>query len=131
MKKWIIGAIISVFCLTAIIMVSIYTKPEKYTAVIVDCSGMGLTRAMSPKVFNSGGQEIYPGPAAEGMNMKEVIESGVVTYENSVENARKHIIAGSNPLILKAKSIDGIIKSDPVIEDSDAIKLTNADNTSK
>jgi hypothetical protein len=132
MKKILIGVLIAIISITAIVMIKIYTaKPEKYTAVIIDCSNMGLTRGMAPKVLDTTGKEIYPGAAASGMNMKEVVESGVVTYESSLDKARSHILAGSNPIIIKAKSLDGIIKSDPVIADSDAVELANADNTGK
>jgi hypothetical protein len=127
MKKLLIIGLISVFSLGTINAASIQAGGN-YTSVIVDCSSLGLVRAMSPIVRNGTGEEVYPASAADTMNMKTVLEGGVVTYEKSVDKAVKNKLAGGNPLILKAISIEGILKSDPVISRLDSIRLALANS---
>ncbi|MBC7472987.1 MAG: hypothetical protein H7263_01755 [Candidatus Sericytochromatia bacterium] len=130
MNKFIIGTLVSLFSFSLISAGSVQAN-ENYTSVIIDCSNMGLLRAMSPVVINEKGDELYPGDAAATMDMKAVLAGKIVNYEKSIEKAIINDNAGKHPLIIKASSVKGILSSDPVLSRLDTIKLSLANNEAK
>ena len=97
---------------------------NKYTGLVVDCSGQGLEAVMSPVIKNNNGQSIY---GAQNLNIDMVIEYGMASYASSSNDAVSRERAGSNPLVVKAVKVDGIIKGNPVVSvaDSDKILIAN------
>ena len=87
-----------------------------YTGVIIDCRGLGLTTAMSPVIKNDQGQSIY---GYKNLDYDMVISKGMASYTSSLTvNVSR---AGSNPLVIKAVSVEGYgAKCNPVISASDA-----------
>lgn len=130
MKKILITTLVSFFSITAISAGSVYADDD-YTSVIIDCSNLGLNKAMSPVVIDEKGLEIYPGSAGNEMDMKDVLSGGVVSYENSMEKASTNKLAGRKPLIIKANAVRGILSSDPMLGRLDSIRLALANNQSK
>lgn len=89
-----------------------------YTSVVIDASGLGLDRCMSPKIRRADGSEVW---GTVKVDLDYVEEHGIVGYSRSVDEARKSDRCGSNPLIIKATArAGGAFKSDPVISDADA-----------
>ncbi|MFN8576273.1 MAG: hypothetical protein U0354_05405 [Candidatus Sericytochromatia bacterium] len=130
MKKILITALVSFFSISVISAGSVYADDD-YTSVIIDCSNLGLNKAMSPVVIDEKGLEIYPGSAGNEMDMKDVLSGGVVSYENSMEKASTNKLAGKKPLIIKANAVKGILSSDPMLGRLDSIRLALANNQSK
>lgn len=99
---------------------------SNYTGVIIDCRGLGLTKAMSPVIKDDSGQPIY---GYKNLDYDKVISAGMASYTTSVtENVSR---AGSNPLVIKAVSVEGYAsKCNPVVSANDASKILSANMTS-
>ena len=97
-----------------------------YTGLIVDCRGLGLTKAMSPVIKDDSNQPIY---GYENLNYDNVVSQGMATYSTSTSEGVSR--AGSNPLVVKAISVEGIAsKCNPVVSAADASKILSANQTS-
>ncbi len=88
----------------------------KYTGLIVDCRGLGLRPCMSPVIKNDKGNPIY---GYKNLDSQKVIHNGMAAYTRDMGNAPR---AGSNPLVVKAVSVDGH-NSNPVISTADANRV--------
>lgn len=89
-----------------------------YTSVIIDASGLGLDRCMSPKIRRSNGSEVW---GTVHVDIDFVEDHGIVGYAKSMDEAKKCDRCGSNPMIIKAIArAGGNFHSDPVISDADA-----------
>ncbi|MBR1397008.1 MAG: LPP20 family lipoprotein [Selenomonadaceae bacterium] len=95
-----------------------------YTGLIIDCSGLGLETAMSPVILNESGNPIY---GYENLNYDVVVSRGMASYSTSTSSSSR---AGSNPLRIKAKRIDGTRKCNPVVSDEDASRILHANSSS-
>ena len=87
-----------------------------YTGLIIDCRGLGLKTAMSPVIKNVNGTKIY---GHKDLDIDKIIEMGMVDYVDNPENVSR---AGTNPLIVKAVSLDNF-NSDPVVSIADSNKI--------
>lgn len=97
-----------------------------YTGLIVDCRGLGLKPVMSPVIKNENGQPIY---GYKNLDPDKVIAQGMASYcYNTSEAAATR--AGSNPLIVKAVSLEGVYRGNPVVSLSDANKILAENNVS-
>lgn len=94
-----------------------------YTGLILDASGTSLTPAMSPKVYDPDGREIY-GSAA--VDREFVLESGIAGYVKELEKAKKNDRVGGSPLLIRAKPASED-SSDLVISEEDARLLEKLD----
>lgn len=97
-------------------MGNLYGATGQYTGLIVDCSGMGLQTAMAPAVFTEGRKVVY---GLENFSHDQVINRGYVGYSKSLTAGVER--AGSNPMIVKAESIDKFCS--PVVSKEDAAKI--------
>ena len=96
-----------------------------YTGLIVDCSGLGLKPVMSPVIKNDINQPIY---GYKNIDPDKVIAQGMASYTNSLNSGVER--AGSNPLIVKAISLEGVYRGNPVLSASDANKVLAENNIS-
>jgi len=99
-----------------------------FTGLIVDCRGLGLSPAMSPKIADETGKEIW---GTMQIDPEVAIEYGIVGYYKSVEDARSGSRAGQNPLVIKAIGKAGrakMFQCDAVVtaEDGQRILRENA-----
>ena len=99
---------------------------NKYTGLVVDCSGMGLEAVMSPVVKNNNNQPIY---GYKNLDIDKVIDMGMASYATSANDATRRSRAGNNPLVVKAVKVDGIIKGNPVVSVADADKILIANQS--
>lgn len=99
---------------------------NKYTGLVVDCSGMGLEPVMSPVIKNNNNQPIY---GYRNLDIDRVIDMGMASYAESVNDSTSRSRAGDNPLVVKAVKIDGIIKGNPVVSVADSDKILIANQT--
>jgi hypothetical protein len=95
------------------------SEPGKpYTSVIIDATGLGLERCMSPKIRRADGSEVW---GTVKVDPDYVQEHGIVGYARSLDEAKKSDRCGSNPMIIKAIArAGGKFRSDPVISNPDA-----------
>jgi hypothetical protein len=101
---------------------------ENYTSVIIDARGLQVERCMSPKIRRADGSEIWGTVSAD---LDYVIEHGIVGYARSMAEALENHRAGSRPLILRAVGRQGgRFNSDPVLSETDAARLLNANRRS-
>ena len=99
---------------------------NKYTGLVVDCSGMGLEPVMSPVIKNNNNQPIY---GYRNLDIDRVIDMGMASYAESANDATSRSRAGENPLVVKAVKVDGIIKGNPVVSVADSDKILIANQT--
>jgi hypothetical protein len=95
------------------------SEPGKpYTSIIIDATGLGLERCMSPKIRRTDGSEVW---GTVKVDPDFVEEHGIVGYAKTLDEARKSDRCGANPMIIKATAIaGGAFHSDPVISNADA-----------
>ena len=95
---------------------NLYGATGQYTGLIVDCTGLGLQTAMAPAVYTDGKKVVY---GLEHFSHDQVINRGYVGYSTSTTAGVQR--AGSNPMIVKAQSIEHFFN--PVISKEDAAKI--------
>ena len=96
-----------------------------YTGLIIDCRGLGLKPVMSPVIKNDSGQSIY---GHKNLDPAKVIAQGMADYSYDPSNGAGR--AGSNPLIIKAVSLEGVYRGNPVVSTADANKILAENNIS-
>jgi len=87
-----------------------------YTGLIVDCTGLGLETAMAPGVFTADNQLVY---GKANFSYDQVVNKGYVGYARSINSGVSR--AGSNPLIVRALSVQGFVN--PVVSSTDAARI--------
>ena len=88
-----------------------------YTGLIIDCRGVGtLNPVMSPVIKNVKGVKLY---GHENLNYDLVVRDGMVNYATDRSMAGR---AGSNPLIIKAKSLADH-NANPVVSEEDGSRI--------
>lgn len=95
-----------------------------YTGLIIDARGTGISPAMSPKVYNADGKEIYGSAAVE---RDFVLQHGIAGYVKDMQKAEKHQRVKGNPLIIKASGSEKT--TDLTITNEDAELLEKLDAT--
>ena len=94
---------------------------SKYTGLIIDCGGQGLSTAMMPVIKSVSGKEVY---AFQYLDRNVIVGRGMVNYSDSATSGTQR--AGSNPLTIPAMFIDG--ECDIVVSDNDAEKILAANS---
>lgn len=96
---------------------------KKNTGLIVDASGLGITPALAPRILDEAGNTLYAADCVQDSAKKD---SGIASYVDNLEAAKKNMKIGDKPLVLKAKSVSG---SDLVISAEDVKKLGEGNNS--
>lgn len=96
---------------------------KKYSGLIIDASGLGAVPAMSPKVVDPDGKEVY---GSAFISRDYAVEQGVVGYAKNVDQAKQNDRIGGTPLIVKAIKASGAKSADVVISKEDAAKLQDS-----
>ena len=95
-----------------------------YTGLIIDARGSGVEPAMSPKIYDKNGKEVYGSAAVE---RDFVLQHGIVGYVKDLKNAEEHERVKGNPLLIKAELNPGK-STDLVISDEDTKMLIELDS---
>ena len=95
-----------------------------FTALIVDCRGLGVQAVLSPKLYDASGHELY-GPLR--VDIDDAIAEGIVGYPRSVKEALSGKRAGSRPLVVRALRTKDSYKVDVVLSNDDALRVIQAD----
>lgn len=93
------------------------------TGLVIDARGLKVTPALSPRLLDQGGKALY---SVDALSPEARKLSGVASYVQSLEEAKKSLKAGDKPLVLKAAKANG---SDLQLDSASALKLlaTNSD----
>ena len=100
----------------------------KYTGVVILTSGLGLEPTFSPVIYDTNGRAIY---GIKNLQPDKVIDKGMVSYSNSVEDNITIDRAGTNPLVINAVEVRGgknsanKVNAVVSVEDADKILLAN------
>jgi hypothetical protein len=91
-----------------------------YTGVIVDARGIQARPAMSPRIFDEDGTEVY---SLSTVDIEYATKEGVIGYARDLTTAQTNQRVGANPITVKAFRISGPGKSDIIISNADAQKV--------
>jgi len=106
-------------------------KKPNYSGLIIDARGLGVVPAMSPKIIDSKGNELYG--TFEIIDPDYVIEYGIIGYNETLEDAKKNPRIGSNPIIIEGQKAAGDreFECDVIVGIEDANKVRKANNADK
>lgn len=96
----------------------------KNTGLIVDARGMKVLPALAPKLLDESGRVIY---SPSFLTEAALQDQGVVGYYRDLGAAKKADRVGNKPLVLKALKTDDAGKSNVVLSNADAERLSNPD----
>jgi hypothetical protein len=91
-----------------------------YTGVIVDARGIQARPAMSPRIFDEDGTEVY---SSANVDLEYAVKNGISGYARDLTAAQTNQRVGANPITVKALGISGPGKSDIIISNADAQKV--------
>lgn len=91
-----------------------------YTGLIIDAKKTGVQPAMSPKVFDEQGKEVY---GSAYVDRDFVLKHGMAGYVKDVAKAKQNDRIKQSPLVIKAIRTAGSNATDLVISDGDAKKI--------
>lgn len=104
------------------------TSGAVFTGLIVDAKGLKAKPAMSPKVVDENGQEVY---GSAYVSREFAVQQGMSGYAKDLEAAAKNQRVTDNPLLVKGIKTSGPGNSDIVISNADAAAIRGAaDNLS-
>ena len=118
-----LAVLTEVFDPEAVQQLAVKTDGEKTnTGLVIDARGLKVTPALAPRLLDDAGKALY---SVDSLSAAARKVSGVASYVQSLDEAKKSLKAGDKPLVLKASKSNG---SDLQLDSADAQKLlaTNA-----
>ncbi|MGK5095245.1 hypothetical protein WDW89_24945 [Deltaproteobacteria bacterium TL4] len=91
-----------------------------YTGLIIDASQIEVQPAMSPKIIDEQGKEVY---GSAYVDRGFVLKHGMAGYVKTMDKAQQNDRVQDKPLVVKALGSAGKNKTDIVIKNEDAQKL--------
>ncbi len=99
-----------------------------YTGLIIDAQGLGARPAMSPKIVDENGKEVY---GSAYVSREFAVQQGMSGYARDLAAAQANPRVTNDPLIVKGLRTQGPGKCDIVISNADAAKiLSSSENLS-
>lgn len=99
-----------------------------FTGLVIDARGLAARPAMSPKVVDENGREVY---GSMNVDRQYAIQQGMTGYARDLTAAQSNPRVTNNPVSVKGIRADGPGKCDVVISNADAEKIrASADNLS-
>jgi hypothetical protein len=96
---------------------------EVFTGMVVDARGLQTRPAMSPKILDENGKEVY---GSMNVDREYAIQQGMSGYARDLTAAQSNPRVTNNPVSVKGLKTEGSGKSDIVISNSDAEKIRGA-----
>lgn len=99
-------------------------EPEEcsYTGLIIDARGTSLTPQMVFQIIDRNGRLIYGQAQAF---YQSAVDSGMVEYDGSLQEAKDSPRVGSNPMVVDAVGVGGEFNTKLVVSVSDGQKIKN------
>ena len=94
-----------------------------YTGLVVDARGLSARPAMSPKIIDENGQEVY---GSAYVSREYAVQQGMSGYAKDLSAAQSNQRVTDNPITVKGLRTDGPGRSDIVISNADASALRSA-----
>ncbi len=88
-----------------------------YTGLIIDAQGLGVKPALSPRILDENGNEVY---GSSKVDRQYAISQGMVGYAKSEESARQNPRVAPNPVTIKALRSAGRAGTDIVVDNESA-----------
>ena len=98
-------------------------KDEVYTGLVIDGRGLQGRPAMSPKIFDENGAEVY---GTLIVKKDYAVQQGICGYARDLTAAQSNARVTSNPLTVKAVRAQGGGMSEFIISTDDANKIRSA-----
>ena len=96
---------------------------EIFTGLIVNAKGLNARPAMSPKIIDENGQEVY---GSAFVSREYAVQQGMSGYARDMTVAQSNPRVTNNPLTVKGLKTEGPGKADIVISNADAFRLRSA-----
>ena len=94
--------------------------PVAYTGMVVDARGIQARPAMSPRVFDEDGKEVY---GSSNVDRVYAVQQGMSGYARDLTVAQSNQRVTANPVTVKALRTNGPGKSDLIISNADAQQI--------
>lgn len=94
-----------------------------YTGLVVDARGLKTRPAMSPKILDENGEEVY---GSAFVSREYAVQQGMSGYAKDLTAAQGNQRVTDNPLTVKGLRAEGAGRSDIVISNADASRLRSA-----
>ena len=108
--------------------VTVPPVPVTYTGLVVDARGIGARPAMSPRIYDENGKEVY---GSANVDREYAIQQGMSGYARDLTAAQSNQRVTANPVTVKAMNTGGPGKSDLIISNADAGQISaSAENAS-
>lgn len=104
-------------------LVPVQSSSAVYTGLVVDARGLRARPAMSPKVLDENGREVY---GSAFVSREYAVQQGMSGYAKTVAAARTNQRVTDNPLVIKGLRVEGAGHSNIVISNADASMLRSA-----
>jgi hypothetical protein len=99
-----------------------------YTGMVVDARGIQARPAMSPRILDENGKEVY---GSMNVDREYAIQQGMTGYARDLTAAQSNQRVTNNPVSVKGVKTEGAGRSDIVISNADADMIRSAaDNLS-
>jgi hypothetical protein len=98
-------------------------KEQVFTGLVIDCKGLKIKPALSPRVLDEDGKEIY---GSAYVTREWAIKQGIVGYAKEVAAAAKLDRVGKTPGKIKAMKAHGDNSTDVMISNDDAAAVRSA-----
>jgi hypothetical protein len=95
-------------------------SPAAHTGLILDARGIQAVAAMSPRIVDENGKEIY-GPAYASREF--AVQQGMAAFQTDIDAAKNNPRVLGNPLTVKCLSAGGKMPCDFVISNADASRI--------
>lgn len=97
--------------------------PAAYTGMVVDARGIQARPAMSPRVFDEDGTEVY---GSANVDREYAVQQGMSGYARDLNAAQSNQRVTANPITVKAIRSSGAGRSDLIISNADARQIRTA-----
>ena len=97
--------------------------PVAYTGMVVDARGVQARPAMSPRVFDEDGKEVY---GSANVDREYAVQQGMSGYARDLNAAQSNQRVTANPITVKALRSSGASHSDLIISNADALQIRSA-----
>jgi len=102
--------------------------PVAYTGLVVDARGIQARPAMSPRIFDEDGKEVY---GSANVDREYAVQQGMSGYARDLTAAQSNQRVTNSPVTVKALKTSGAGKADLIISNADAQQIRDsAENAS-
>jgi hypothetical protein len=91
--------------------------------MVIDARGLQARPAMSPKVLDENGKEVY---GSMNVDREYAVQQGMSGYARDLTAAQSNPRVTNNPVSVKGMKTEGPGKSDIIISNADAEKIRGA-----